>query len=64
MCRTAASGSYGFVGRPRESGVSIKETWTIEEDNPWRASLAEGQAVRMIASHSKRTTSATGGQKS
>jgi hypothetical protein len=34
------------------------EPWSIEEDNQLRASLAEGQTVRTIARHSKRTTRA------
>jgi hypothetical protein len=34
------------------------EPWTVEEDNQLRASLAEGQTVRTIAGHSKRTTRA------
>jgi hypothetical protein len=35
-----------------------REPWTPEEDNQLRASLAEGQTVRAIACHSKRTTRA------
>jgi hypothetical protein len=35
-----------------------KDPWTLEEDSQLRASLAEGQTVRMIVSQSKRTTRA------
>jgi hypothetical protein len=35
-----------------------REPWTTEEDKQLRASMAEGQTVRTIARHSKRTTRA------
>jgi hypothetical protein len=35
-----------------------REPWTAEEDNQLRASVAEGQTVRTIARHSRRTTRA------
>jgi hypothetical protein len=39
-------------------GSRSREPWTHEEDDQFRASWAEGQTVRSIASHSKRTTRA------
>jgi siroheme synthase (precorrin-2 oxidase/ferrochelatase) len=55
-CQQAARAAL-LVGNGQVASRS-REPWTIDEDDRLRASLAEGQAVRAIARHSKRATRA------